>query len=50
MSEKNIKLFADFPPVSTEEWEAKINADLKGKDYERALVWRTNEGFNVKPY
>jgi methylmalonyl-CoA mutase len=50
MSEKNIKLFADFPPVTTEEWEAKINADLKGKDYERALVWKTNEGFNVRPY
>jgi len=43
-------LFAEFPPVSTEEWEAKINADLKGKDYERALVWRTQEGFNVRPY
>lgn len=50
MSEKNKKLFADFPPIPTEEWEAKINTDLKGKDYERTLVWRTNEGFNVKPY
>ena len=29
---------------------AKINADLKGKDYERALVWKTYEGFNVRPY
>ena len=43
-------LFAEFPPVSTEEWEAKINADLKGKDYDRALVWKTQEGFNVRPY
>ncbi|WP_346862313.1 methylmalonyl-CoA mutase family protein [uncultured Draconibacterium sp.] len=43
-------LFAEFPPITTEEWEAKINADLKGKDYERALVWRTQEGFNVRPY
>lgn len=50
MAEKDIKLFTDFPPVSTEAWEAKINADLKGKDYERALVWKTNEGFNVRPY
>ncbi len=50
MGEKELKLFTDFPPVTTEEWEAKINADLKGKDYERALVWRTYEGFNVRPY
>ncbi len=50
MGEKEPKLFTDFAPVSTEEWEAKINADLKGKDYERALVWRTYEGFNIRPY
>ncbi|HPF52591.1 MAG TPA: methylmalonyl-CoA mutase family protein [Draconibacterium sp.] len=50
MAEKDVKLFADFKPVSTEEWEAKINADLKGKDYERALVWKTYEGFGVRPY
>lgn len=50
MAEKDLKLFADFNPVTTEEWEAKINADLKGKDYERALVWKTFEGFSVRPY
>lgn len=50
MTEKEQKLFADFAPVTTDEWEAKINADLKGKDYERALVWKTYEGFNVRPY
>lgn len=50
MTDKDQKLFTDFAPVSTEEWEAKINADLKGKDYERSLVWKTYEGFNVRPY
>ena len=50
MTEIKQKLFADFAPVTTDEWEAKINADLKGKDYERALVWKTWEGFNVRPY
>lgn len=50
MSDKEQKLFTDFAPITTEEWEAKINADLKGKDYERALVWKTYEGFNVRPY
>jgi methylmalonyl-CoA mutase len=50
MTDKEKKLFTEFEPVSTQEWEAKINADLKGKDYERALVWRTYEGINVRPY
>ncbi|MFO7827125.1 MAG: methylmalonyl-CoA mutase family protein [Bacteroidales bacterium] len=47
---KQTKLFDEFPPVSTQEWEDKINADLKGADYEKKLVWRTIEGFNVQPY
>lgn len=44
------KLFTDFPPISTEEWMAKITADLKGADFEKKLVWKTNEGFNVNPF
>ena len=44
------KLFCEFPAVSTEQWEQVITADLKGADYERKLVWRTGEGFNVRPY
>jgi methylmalonyl-CoA mutase len=31
----------DFPPVATEQWEAAIRADLKGADYDKKLVWRT---------
>ena len=50
MATNREKLFAEFPPVSTEAWEAAITADLKGADYERKLVWRTNEGFNLRPY
>lgn len=49
MSEKTEKLFDQFPPVSTEEWRAKVVADLKGADFDKKLVWRTNEGFNVQP-
>lgn len=41
---------ADFPPVTTEEWEAAIAKDLKGADYEKKLVWRTEEGLAVRPY
>ena len=44
------KLFTEFPPVTTEQWEATINKDLKGADYEKKLVWRTDEGFQVCPY
>ncbi len=44
------KLFDQFPPVSTEAWEEKILADLKGADYEKKLVWRTPDGLKVKPY
>ena len=47
---KSGKLFEEFPPVSTEQWEAKINKDLKDANYEEKLVWKTIEGFNVKPY
>lgn len=46
----NEKLFSQFPPVSTEQWEDVIKADLKGADYDKKLVWRTAEGFNVRPY
>lgn len=48
--EKKKPLFSDFPPVSREEWEEKIKKDLKGADYERTLIWKTGEGFNVRPY
>lgn len=50
MANQKEKLFADFPQISTEEWMAKITADLKGADFEKRLVWRTNEGFNVNPF
>ena len=49
MSEKTEKLFDQFPGVSMEEWRAKVVADLKGADFDKKLVWRTNEGFNVQP-
>jgi len=44
------KLFVHFPPVSTKEWLDKINSDLKGADFNEKLVWRTNAGFDVKPF
>jgi methylmalonyl-CoA mutase len=44
------KLFDKFPPITTKEWMDKINTDLKGTDFNKKLVWRTNEGFEVKPF
>ena len=37
------KLFTEFPPVTTEQWEEVINKDLKGADYDKKLVWKTQE-------
>jgi methylmalonyl-CoA mutase len=45
-----LNLGADFPPVPTAAWEAAIQKDLKGADYEKRLVWRTEEGLAVRPY
>ena len=50
MADSKEKLFSDFPGVSTEAWKEKITADLKGADFEKKLVWKTNEGFKVKPF
>ncbi len=50
MAEKKLNLLADFPSVSTQQWMDKITADLKGADFNKKLVWKTNEGFNVMPF
>lgn len=50
MSEKKLNLLADFPAVSFQEWMDKVTADLKGADFDKKLVWKTNEGFNVMPF
>jgi methylmalonyl-CoA mutase len=44
------KLFDQFPPVTKKEWMDKINSDLKGADFNKTLIWKTNEGFEVKPF
>ena len=44
------KLFTEFPPVSAAQWKEKTLADLKGADFDKKLVWKTLEGFNLQPY
>ena len=50
MNENDMNLFQEFPSVSTETWESQIRTDLKGKDYDKTLIWATNEGIKVRPY
>ena len=50
MSNNKEKLFSEFQAPTTQEWLDKIEVDLKGADFQKRLVWRTNEGFNVQPF
>jgi methylmalonyl-CoA mutase len=45
-----LNLGQDFLPVPTAVWETAIQKDLKGADYEKKLVWRSDEGLSVRPY
>ncbi len=47
---KKEKLFDNFPPVTTKAWMELISSDLKGADFSKKLVWKTNEGFDVNPF
>lgn len=50
MVNKKLNLLDEFPIVTTENWLDVVTKDLKGADFEKKLVWRTNEGFNVQPF
>lgn len=43
-------LFEEFEAVSAKQWKQKIQADLKGADYNSTLIWKNNEGIDVKPF
>jgi methylmalonyl-CoA mutase len=48
--ERKERLFTEFRPVATKDWESLILNDLKGADYEKRLLWKTREGITVKPF
>ena len=50
MADNKEKLFSDFTAPSAQEWRDKIEVDLKGADYQKKMVWRTNEGFSMEPF
>jgi len=47
---KTPHLLDDFPPVPTEAWDNAIHVDLKGADYNKKLLWNTDDGLVVRPY
>ncbi|MDR9419752.1 methylmalonyl-CoA mutase subunit beta [Gracilimonas sp.] len=47
---KNELSFDEFPPISTDEWEAVIEKDLKGKDYKETLSWNPENELEVLPF
>jgi len=49
-SPRPLRLADEFPPVSSEAWDALVRQDLKGADYDRKLVWRPEDGLAVRPY
>ena len=50
MANTKEKLFTEFQAPTTQEWLDKIQVDLKGADFNKKLVWKTNEGFSVMPF
>ncbi len=43
-------LFDDFKEVSHQQWRDKIIVDLKGKDFNKNLVWNSIEEITVQPF
>lgn len=43
-------LFNEFNGVSSKAWKQKLQLDLKGADYNEALIWKSVEGIDVKPF
>lgn len=43
-------ILQEFPSIAVEEWEKLILKDLKGQDYEKKLIWKTEDGFSLNPY
>jgi methylmalonyl-CoA mutase len=42
--------FNEFEEVSEKAWKQKIQADLKGKDYNSTMITPTDEGIDIKPF
>lgn len=50
-SSKRISFLSNkFPPTETSEWLSAVEKDLKGSDYEKTLVWKTDENIDIQPF
>lgn len=45
----DLKLAAEFPPVSREDWLKLVEKTLKGATFDRKLVSRTYDGLSIQP-
>lgn len=44
-----LKLAAEFPAASREQWQALVEKALKGADFEKRMVSRTADGIRIEP-
>lgn len=46
----DVKLFSGFDSITAAAWKETAIKDLKGADFEKKLVWKTDEGISVQPF
>ncbi|BDD05156.1 methylmalonyl-CoA mutase family protein [Aureibacter tunicatorum] len=42
--------FSEFSPTGKDAWVEKVIADLKGADFNKKLVWKTENGQQIQPF
>ncbi len=50
MTSPKPQLFQEFEPVSSKQWKQQIQFELKGADYNDALIWNSPEDIKVRPF
>ncbi|MBC7874506.1 MAG: hypothetical protein H7Y01_10945, partial [Ferruginibacter sp.] len=50
MTDDNLELFSAFERVTKQTWKETAIADLKGADFDKRLVWKTDEEIAVQPF
>jgi len=50
MNDKKKSLFAEFNPVTKQEWMEKVGIDLKGADFDKKLVWKNLSKIKIQPF
>ena len=50
MKNKNNLLFAEFDPITKQDWIDKAHIDLKGADFNKKLVWKNLSKIDIQPF